>query len=99
MTSSPTIRYIKRNFDELQIAAVMSKVIYDRTAGIEEADLPVLAAIRRANPGLEESSTAEIGDYLAKMSDEQLAGMASNVKGILHEIEFVAIGEVLAVFG
>jgi hypothetical protein len=91
MTSPPVIRYIKRNFDELEIAAVMAKVIYDSTVGVGEADLPVLAAIRRANPGLEESSAAEIGDYLAKMSDEQLAGMVSNVKGILHEIEFVAI--------
>jgi hypothetical protein len=91
MTNSPIIRYIKKNFDELEIAAVMAKVIYDSTAEPQETDLPVLAAVRRAIPGLEESSTKEVGEYLAGLSDDQLAGMVSNVKGVLHELEFIAI--------
>lgn len=91
MNNAPIVRYIKRNFDELEIAAVMAKVIYDSTAEVEETDLPVLAAIRRAIPALDESSTSEIGDYLAGLSDDQLAGLVSNVKGVLHELEFVAI--------
>ncbi|MDM0045702.1 hypothetical protein QTH91_14525 [Variovorax dokdonensis] len=49
----------------------------------------VLQAIRRSTISLANASAAEIGDYLRSLSPEQLRGVASNVKGIYHELWYV----------
>ena len=49
----------------------------------------VLDAIRRGNTELANASEAEISNYLAEMSPEQLRGVANNVKGIYHEMMWV----------
>lgn len=49
----------------------------------------VLDAIRRSNPDLAYSSEAEISSYLASYSEEQIKGLANNVKGIYFELLWV----------
>lgn len=49
----------------------------------------VLQALRRSTRALEESSQLEISEYLGSLSEDQLRGVASNVKGIYHELLFV----------
>lgn len=49
----------------------------------------VLQALRRSNGALEHANAAEIGLYLRNLSPDQLRGVASNVKGIYHELLFV----------
>ena len=50
----------------------------------------VLDALRRSNGKLFNSSDAELGSYIADLDPVQLRGVVSNVKGIYHEMLFVA---------
>jgi hypothetical protein len=58
-----------------------------REWGLEEE--LVLQALRRSTRELETASAQELSDYLSSMSQDQLRGVASNVKGIYHELLFV----------
>lgn len=49
----------------------------------------VLQALRRSTGALETATAQELSDYLGSFSQEQLRGVASNVKGIYHELLFV----------
>lgn len=49
----------------------------------------VLYGIRDSDPDLANATEAELSDYLAGYSPEQLKGIANNVKGIYHEIRYV----------
>lgn len=49
----------------------------------------VLQALRRSTRVLESASAQELSDYLGSLSQDQLRGVASNVKGIYHELLFV----------
>lgn len=49
----------------------------------------VLQALRRSTRALETASAQELSDYLGGLSGDQLRGVASNVKGIYHELLFV----------
>lgn len=46
----------------------------------------VLQALRRSDHELANATEADISDYLDRYSDEQLKGIANNVKGIYHEL-------------
>lgn len=49
----------------------------------------VLEALRRSTTELNNASDEDLGDYLRSLSPNGLQGMASNVKGIYHELWFV----------
>ncbi|WP_200235739.1 hypothetical protein [Thiohalocapsa halophila] len=49
----------------------------------------VLEAIRRSNTELRDASITELGNYVRGLSDEQLRGLANNIKGIYHELLFL----------
>ena len=49
----------------------------------------VLAAIRRSDPDLADASESEISTYLDGYDEEQLKGIANNIKGIYHELSWV----------
>jgi hypothetical protein len=51
----------------------------------------VLAALRRTTPDLSHASPEEIGDYLRPMDEDSILGVVNNTKGVLHEMEFVAL--------
>lgn len=51
----------------------------------------VLDALRRSTTALHDATEAELGSYLQELSPDQLRGVASNVKGIFHEIWYVEI--------
>lgn len=71
------------------IAVTFQRLIEDasREWTLEE-DL-VLQALRRSTRSLETASAQELSDYLGSLSQDQLRGVASNVKGIYHELLFV----------
>ena len=71
------------------VAVTLQQLLAGKTSGWTEDQALVLEALRRANPGLAGASEAELGAYLRWMGPEQLQGLASNVKGILHEMLFV----------
>ena len=51
----------------------------------------VLSAVRRSKQSLEDADLRQVAAELRSMSDEQVAGFVANVKGILHEMEFVRL--------
>jgi hypothetical protein len=78
----------------LRAEAIIGGVIYallSRTAldGSPEQEM-VLDALRRSTNGLENASEADLSEYLSSQSPEQLQGIANNVKGIYHEMRWVA---------
>jgi hypothetical protein len=71
------------------IAVTFQRLIDDayREWSLEEA--LVLQALRRSARALESADTDELAEYVRSLSPEQLRGVASNVKGIYHELLFV----------
>jgi len=85
------VKYIRKEFDNLLIVSTLAKIAYGNYDQLGDNEIYVLAAFKRAVPGLEDKSIEEISEYLQNMSDAQLVGLSNNVKGILHEIQFMEI--------
>lgn len=87
---SPKVRYIRRNFDEAAILAVATKLAFEETPEFDALEQATVAAMQRAHP--QAGATAEeLGHWLAEMSPDQITGVVSNTKGVLHEMEFVRL--------
>ncbi|MBP8111668.1 MAG: hypothetical protein KAY00_04930 [Agitococcus sp.] len=86
------IRYFaKSTWDELLILGTLAKVTYDNATYFNDEEYAVLAALRRTTPDLSNASPEEIGDYLRTMNEDSIVGVVNNTKGVLHEMEFVAL--------
>ena len=86
------IRYFaKSTWDELLILGTLAKVTYDNATYFNDEEYAVLAALRRTTPDLSHASPEEIGDYLRTMNEDSIVGVVNNTKGVLHEMEFVAL--------
>lgn len=72
------------------VAVTIHQLIAGKAGGWTPDQEMVLDALRRSKTSLHDASDAELGEYLQGMSPEQLGGIASNVKGILHEMLFMA---------
>lgn len=68
------------------VAVTLHQLIAGKTAGWKPDQEMVLDALRRSKVILHDSSDEELGDYLRQMAPEQIHGIASNVKGIFHEM-------------
>ena len=91
MNTHTNIQYLKKNFDEIGIMAVLAKVALGNLTEPTLDDELVMQALRRSKTSLEGASLEEIGEYLSSMNDNSISGIVNNVKGILHEIEYVAM--------
>ena len=80
-------KFLSKRFDEVAILATLAKVAFQPEPSLSEQDMMVLAALRRSSPewDLPLDATAE---KLASYDEQQIVGLTSNVKGILHEMEF-----------
>jgi hypothetical protein len=86
------LQYLRKNFDSAAIVSALSAVVLtDNPATLEERDYAVLAALRRSTTYLETAPLPEVKDYLRGLDEDQIPGLVSNVKGILHEMEFVRV--------
>ncbi len=84
--------YIRRNIDEAAIVAAMAAVATSESVTeLSDQEHLVLAALRRANHSLSDSSMEDIRSYLSSLDEEQIPGLVSNVKGIVHEMEFMRL--------
>ncbi len=89
--SSPTVRYLKNNFDEAEILSCLTALAFAPGFEISEENQAILSALRRSADDFKYSSIEEISDRLGNYNDDQIQGLVSNVKGIAHEMEFVKI--------
>jgi hypothetical protein len=84
------LRYVRRNFDEAAILAVAVKLAFEPDPSFSESELATIAAMQRAHPQAGDTHE-ELGTWLAAMYEDQIDGVVSNTKGVLHEMEFVRI--------
>ena len=71
------------------LPAVLLKLLGGEVSFSNEEAM-VLAAIRRSNNDLANASVEEIAEHVRSMTQEQLVGFQNNVKGIYHELKYVA---------
>lgn len=90
MARSPTLHYVRRNFDEAAILAVATKLAFDSDPQFNESELATIAAMQRAHPQAGDGPEA-LGEWLSGLDDDQIGGVVSNTKGVLHEMEFVRL--------
>ncbi len=86
-----TVKYIRKNIDTTLVLGALAKLTYGKLEHLSENEELVLQALKRAVPDLQDKRLDEVQDYLQSLSEQQLLGLANNVKGILHEIQFVQI--------
>ena len=80
-------KFFIKNIEEKTILAIFAKVKLGEALTL--GDKLVLEAFNRYSSSLSDLNTLK--NYLSGLSEEQLMGVTSNVKGILHEIQFAAI--------
>jgi len=80
-------KFFIKNIEEKTILAIFAKVKLGEALTL--GDKLVLEAFNRYSSSLSDLDTLK--NYLSGLSEEQLMGVTSNVKGILHEIQFAAI--------
>jgi hypothetical protein len=85
------IQYIRKNFDEAAILSVCAKLAFQKSVHFNDQEQAVIAALRRSSNEFRDADLDAIGQRLASLDDDQIAGLSSNVKGILHEMEFVRL--------
>ena len=71
------------------IAVTLQRLVDDATRFWSVEEQLVLDALRRSSNALNDASVDELAAYVADLTPEQLGGVASNVKGIYHELLFV----------
>ena len=82
--------YISKRFDEAAILVTFTKVASTTEPSLLEGDYAVLAALRRSSPEWD-LPVSEVAEKLSALDESQIAGLVNNVKGIMHEMEFVRL--------
>jgi hypothetical protein len=92
MNKKSFINYLRTNLDEITIISCLATLQFKTDKfELSEEELMVLSALERATPSLQDAPLEEVKNYLAIMEENQLGGIVSKVKGILHEMEFVRL--------
>lgn len=71
------------------VATVFANLINKAQLQLSTDEQLVVEALRRSSNALSDMSLSEMGSYLWSMDDDSLRGLANNVKGIYHELQFV----------
>jgi hypothetical protein len=72
------------------VPAVLLKLLDQHDHTFTSDEMMVIKAIKRSDNSLIEADIEEISSYLSHYSPAKLNGILNNVKGIYHEIRFVA---------
>lgn len=81
----------RRNWDALGVAGALGHFAVTRDADLAADDYFVIEALRRSRSDLASADTDTLREYVNGLDDSQLPGLINNLKGIAHEIEFVAL--------
>lgn len=73
----------------ITIATVFANLLNRNLVIRDLDDSLVIDALRRSSLALQYASLSDLGNYLQQMDPQQLKGVASNVKGIFHELKYV----------
>ncbi len=72
------------------VPAVLLKLLGQKAHAFTPAEMMVIDAIKRSDNNLAGAGIEEISVHLREYPQEQLQGILNNVKGIYHEMKFVA---------
>lgn len=72
------------------VPAVLLKLLDQQAHEFTPDEMMVIEAIKRSDNELNNADIEEISSYLSQYSHDQLNGISNNVKGIFHEIKYVA---------
>ncbi|WP_066172664.1 hypothetical protein [Bacillus marinisedimentorum] len=82
-------KVVKKNWDELGIAAALADFLSSGPADVDADQAYVLDALKRSNSDLADANNEELHAYVSSLDEEQLVGLVNNVKGIAHEVYYV----------
>ena len=85
------VKYVKKNIDKTIVIGALAKLTYGNFKPLNANDELVFQALRRAVTDTQTMSLDDIQDYLQGLDENQLVGLSNNIKGVLHEIQFVKI--------
>lgn len=71
------------------VAVTLQRLVDDSTRFWSVEERLVLDALRRSSDSLRDANVGELAAYVTALNPEQLRGVASNIKGIYHELLFV----------
>ena len=71
------------------IAVTLQRLVDDSTRFWSVEERLVLDALRRSSDNLRDADVGELAAYVAALDPGQLRGVASNIKGIYHELLYV----------
>jgi len=89
MKSTLTLQSAKQSA-ALTIGAVFASLVNQALTQLRLDESLVVMAIRRSNNDLKYASLEDIGNHISQMNVEALRGFGNNVKGIYHELLFIA---------
>lgn len=81
--------YFTSHLASVVLVVTFQRLLSGQLSALEPENDLVLDALRRSTNKLEDASLEELAAYISGLSSEQLAGVASNTKGIYHELLFV----------
>jgi hypothetical protein len=85
------IKYLRKNWDEITVLGVLAKLAIENTGDFSFEEEAVVTALRRSSSKLADADLSTLGEYLRNYDQDEIAGVVNNVKGILHEFEFVEL--------
>ena len=88
-SKEPIVDTFKKDHDEMIIIITSSLKRIRGGFRLTETDQAILTAFARYSNKTQDLES--IKNYLKDFSDKQIEGVASNLKGILHEMEFVSL--------
>ena len=89
--NSEGFRYIKNNIDNLMIQLVLNRIRLGENNNFTPQEQIIIDAIKRSDNDLNDASIVDISETLKSYEDSSIPSLVSNIKGIVHEYEFVEI--------
>ena len=88
LTSKEEVSKTRANSAAVVLAVTFQRLLEDKLTNWRLEESLVLDALRRSTNRLNTASVEELSDYVRNLSPEQIKGVASNTKGIYHELLF-----------
>ena len=87
---SEGFRFIKNDIDKAMVTGVIASVALGGGQSFSPKEQIIIDALRRSMIDLNFASIEDISKKLSSFDEDRLPGLVNHIKGIVHEMEFVA---------
>ena len=87
---SEGFRFIKNDIDKAMIVGVIGSFAFGGDQSFSPKEQIIIDALRRSMIELKFATIEDISEKLSRFDPESMPGLVSHIKGIVHEMEFVA---------